>query len=124
MNSGRFEQIGTPVEIYRQPATRFAAEFMGTTNLVEARQLGLAAPVWLSLRPEALRFAEEAPGDWPKLTGTVDRIEMLGPITRLDLKLANGTVLRMASLDAPHRTLKPGDAATLAYDTKRLTVLP
>ncbi|MEI6202069.1 MAG: ABC transporter ATP-binding protein, partial [Enhydrobacter sp.] len=40
MNAGRLEQVGVPVEIYRKPATRFAAEFMGTTNLVEARMLG------------------------------------------------------------------------------------
>ena len=54
MNAGRLEQVGTPTDIYRKPASRFAAEFMGTTTLVEARQLGLAAPVTVSLRPEAL----------------------------------------------------------------------
>jgi iron(III) transport system ATP-binding protein len=124
MNAGRFEQVGTPVEIYRQPATRFAAEFMGTTNLVEARELGLAAPVWVSLRPEALHLAEDSPADWPRLSGIVERAEMLGPITRLDLKLANGTVLRMASLDAPHLVVKPGDPVTLAFDARRLTILP
>jgi ABC-type Fe3+/spermidine/putrescine transport system ATPase subunit len=124
MNAGRFEQVGAPVEIYRNPVSRFAAEFMGTTNLVEARQLGLAAPVWVSLRPEALRFAEEAPAAWPRVSGTVARIEMLGPITRLDLRLANGTLLRMATLDAPQRTLRPGEALTLAFDSARLTVLP
>ncbi|MBS0539775.1 MAG: ABC transporter ATP-binding protein, partial [Proteobacteria bacterium] len=43
MNHGRLEQVGVPEEIYRKPATRFAAEFMGTTNLVEAKALGLAA---------------------------------------------------------------------------------
>src|SRR3954465_5034091 len=93
MNAGRLEQVGVPVEIYRKPASRFAAEFMGTTNLVEARQLGLAAPVWLSLRPEALRFAEHAPAGWPRLSGTVAQLEMLGPLTRLDVELANGTVI-------------------------------
>ena len=124
MNAGRFEQVGTPVDIYRHPVSRFAAEFMGTTNLVEARQLGLAAPVWVSLRPEALRFAEEAPADWPRLAGIIVRAEMLGPITRLDMRLANGTVLRMATLDAPQRVLQADTPVTLAYDTSRLTVLP
>src|SRR5882724_7173336 len=102
MNAGRLEQVGVPADIYRQPASRFAAEFMGTTNLFPAQALGLAAPVWVSLRPEALRFTEEAPAGWPRLTGTVARIEMLGPLTRLDVTLANGTLLRMATLDAPH----------------------
>jgi ABC-type Fe3+/spermidine/putrescine transport system ATPase subunit len=124
MNAGKLEQIGVPVEIYRHPASRFAAEFMGTTNLVEARELGLAAPVWVSLRPEALRFAEEAPAGWPRLQATVTQLEMLGPLTRLDLRLANGTPLRMATLDTPHHVLVAGAAVALAFDPARLTVVP
>jgi ABC-type Fe3+/spermidine/putrescine transport system ATPase subunit len=124
MNAGRLEQIGVPVEIYRHPASRFAAEFMGTTNLVEARALGLAAPVWVSLRPEALRFTEEAPAGWPRLTATVTQLEMLGPLTRLDLRLANGTPIKMATLDAPHHVLTAGAAVTLAFDPARLMVVP
>jgi len=124
MNAGKLEQIGVPVEIYRQPASRFAAEFMGTTNFLQARQLGLAAPVWVSLRPEALRFADEAPADWPRLAATVARVEMLGPISRFDVTLANGTVLKMATLDAPHRAVAVGDAVTVAYEHARLTVVP
>ncbi len=34
MSNGRVEQIGTPEEIYREPATRFVAEFIGTNNIV------------------------------------------------------------------------------------------
>jgi iron(III) transport system ATP-binding protein/putative spermidine/putrescine transport system ATP-binding protein len=124
MNAGRLEQVGVPAEIYRDPATRFAAEFMGTTNLLEARALGLAAQVTVSLRPEALRFAEDAPPDWPRLQGTVAALEMLGPLTRLDARLANGTLVRMATLDAPQRRVQPGDAVTLAYDPARLTIVP
>jgi ABC-type Fe3+/spermidine/putrescine transport system ATPase subunit len=124
MNGGRLEQIGLPVEIYRHPVSRFAAEFMGTTNLVEARALGLAAPVWLSLRPEALRFAENAPAEWPRLAATVAQLEMLGPLTRLDVTLANGTLIKMATLDAPQHVLKTGDAVSLAYDVARLTIVP
>ena len=35
-NKGNIEQIGTPREVYDQPATRFVAEFIGETNLFEA----------------------------------------------------------------------------------------
>lgn len=34
MNGGRVEQIGTPREVYEQPATRFVADFIGSTNLL------------------------------------------------------------------------------------------
>lgn len=124
MNAGRLEQVGLPADIYRHPVSRFAAEFMGTTNLVPATALGLAVPHWVSLRPEALRFAEEAPADWHRLTATVGRLEMLGPLTRLDLTLDNGTPIRMATLDAPQRVLAAGSTVSLAFDTARMTVVP
>ena len=37
MRDGRFEQLGTPEEIYEHPATRFAAEFIGQTNILQCR---------------------------------------------------------------------------------------
>jgi len=42
MNGGRIEQIGTPEEVYRAPATRFVASFIGSPamNLVEGEALG------------------------------------------------------------------------------------
>ncbi|MEV0387552.1 ABC transporter ATP-binding protein [Nonomuraea sp. NPDC050643] len=35
MNGGRIEQIGTPDEVYRRPATRFVAQFIGAANVLE-----------------------------------------------------------------------------------------
>ncbi|MDN5856506.1 MAG: ABC transporter ATP-binding protein [Actinomycetia bacterium] len=37
MNEGRVEQVGTPEDIYEQPATRFVADFIGRANLLPAR---------------------------------------------------------------------------------------
>ena len=34
MNAGKVEQLGTPEELYERPATRFVADFIGTTNLL------------------------------------------------------------------------------------------
>ena len=36
MNAGRIVQVGTPAELYQKPINRFAAEFIGQTNLFEA----------------------------------------------------------------------------------------
>ena len=44
-NKGRIEQIGTPEELYDRPATRFVASFIGDTNLVEGRVLGVAGGI-------------------------------------------------------------------------------
>ncbi len=40
MRHGLVEQIGTPEEIYHEPATRFVAEFVGELNLISAEPLG------------------------------------------------------------------------------------
>ncbi|EMA71783.1 ABC transporter ATP-binding protein [Halorubrum distributum] len=37
MNDGHIEQIGPPEEIYREPASEFVADFIGDTNLIDAR---------------------------------------------------------------------------------------
>jgi ABC-type Fe3+/spermidine/putrescine transport system ATPase subunit len=124
MNAGRLEQVGVPIDIYRHPVSRFAAEFMGTTNLLAKRALGRDGDGLVSLRPEALRLAAEAPTDWPTLSGTVARVELLGPIARLDMRLGDGTVIKAALLDQPGQSLQAGAAVSLAYDPARLTVLP
>lgn len=36
MNNGKIEQIGTPEEVYYKPKTKFVAQFLGKTNLIEA----------------------------------------------------------------------------------------
>jgi spermidine/putrescine transport system ATP-binding protein len=42
MNEGRFEQIATPQAIYKEPHTRFVAEFVGRNNILEGQVVGPA----------------------------------------------------------------------------------
>lgn len=35
MHGGKIEQIGTPMELYEDPATPFVADFIGQANLIE-----------------------------------------------------------------------------------------
>ncbi|MGV6875328.1 ABC transporter ATP-binding protein [Pseudochelatococcus sp. B33] len=77
MRNGAIEQIGTPEEVYRRPRTRFVAEFLGRTNLVEAQADGHVAStpvgpvalgtqasgnVLLSLRPENIAMVADPAG--------------------------------------------------------------
>lgn len=39
LRHGQIMQIGTPRQLYRAPQTRFVAEFLGETNLIEARRV-------------------------------------------------------------------------------------
>jgi iron(III) transport system ATP-binding protein len=45
MRSGKIVQIGTPGEMYRRPANKFVAEFLGETNLVEAKVISATPEV-------------------------------------------------------------------------------
>ena len=42
LSQGRIEQIGTPADIYQRPVSRFVADFIGNSNLLEAQVVGFA----------------------------------------------------------------------------------
>lgn len=42
LGSGRLQQVGTPLELYRKPANRFVAEFIGQANLIKAQPTSVA----------------------------------------------------------------------------------
>jgi putative spermidine/putrescine transport system ATP-binding protein len=88
-NEGRIAQIGTPEDIYARPATRFVADFVGSSNVLPpdiTRALGGPAK-WSSLRPEALRIS---PAGGSTLAGPVTSLRYLGAGTRVMIA-ATGT---------------------------------
>jgi len=44
MNDGRFEQVGTPTEVYEEPATQFVADFIGTANVFDGEIVAATGP--------------------------------------------------------------------------------
>ncbi len=104
MNHGVIEQVGTPLQIYREPASPFVADFVGKANRLRAvaegdrwfrcgslrlrcaeghgaEALSAGSEAWLYLRPED-RIIERLPPDLPSqpglCSGTVQRLEFLG----------------------------------------------
>ena len=88
-NEGRIAQIGIPQDIYDRPATRFVADFVGSSNVLPpALTKALGGPAqWASLRPEATRLAATGP-----ITGTVTALRYLGSGSRVVIN-ADGTEL-------------------------------
>jgi iron(III) transport system ATP-binding protein len=97
MNAGSIEQVGTPMEVYREPATPFVADFVGRVNVLPARlePAGLrvgprlydcaldatataGADVRVYLRPEDVLARPIAPGDSNVFEAEIDKIEFLG----------------------------------------------
>ena len=119
MKDGLVQQFGTPADIYKRPANRFVAEFIGSPamNMIEARWQGgrLVAgaeslvldgaqqaacarqaegtALTYGLRPENLSFADSG------LAGTVDMVEPTGPETYVRVQTEVGSLTaRMAGV--------------------------
>jgi putative spermidine/putrescine transport system ATP-binding protein len=111
MRSGRLEQLDTPENVYRDPATAFVAEFVGAMNRVAGRigddgdvvvlgqrvptvpgRAGTAyapgAPVEALLRPEALQALPDAGGP-----GEISERTFLGSAVRLKVNLDDGQAI-------------------------------
>ncbi|MCZ0981478.1 ABC transporter ATP-binding protein [Streptomyces diastatochromogenes] len=59
MNGGRVEQLGAPADLYENPQTTFVANFLGTSNLIEAEVLETGSDVIVTAGGGKLRL----PGD-------------------------------------------------------------
>jgi putative spermidine/putrescine transport system ATP-binding protein len=94
-NEGRIEQVGTPADVYEQPATSFVAGFVGTSNLLtgEAARKVVGQPGTFTVRPEKIRLAGVgAPvgSDESSAAGTIREVVYLGPDTRYIVALDVG----------------------------------
>jgi iron(III) transport system ATP-binding protein len=130
MQKGRILQTATPEDLYRKPANRAVAEFVGETNILEGTlrgggvetRLGLlpcadaehapGAKVVVSIRPECLALADEG------IAGRVIRTSYLGEIAEHEVETAAGT-LRVVELnpreprEAVHLRVAPADVVLL-----------
>ncbi len=109
---GQVEQVGTPAEVYEQPATGFVAGFVGISNVLSGAAAeaitGSDAP--FTVRPEKIHMDEaDAPvgPDRCSATGHVTAVVYLGSTTRYTVALdAGGELvvaqqnLRMSSMEA------------------------
>jgi iron(III) transport system ATP-binding protein len=144
LHAGRIEQVGEPRSVYRAPANRFVADFMGETNwlaatlercaegLLEARTefgmfraaagAGLKAgqPVWLGFRPEAVRIGESPVNG---LAGTVDHVTYLGETEEYILRLGPSVTVKALEQN-PAEVRRPGAALKVHIPAGDLFVLP
>jgi iron(III) transport system ATP-binding protein len=92
MQNGRIAQIGTPQTLYQQPATRFVADFMGISNLIDLETVKKHAPALLAGSNGGNKLACVRPEDINVIPGGlgahVRSVQFLGNITRLQLDWA------------------------------------
>jgi len=119
LREGRVVQLGTPVELYRSPRTRFVAEFLGETNLIRASARGtedgtttleidagafhakLGDPprgaCTISIRPEAIALAPR--GHEGTLPATIVESAYLGETAQHIVELKGAGAIKVAELN-------------------------
>ncbi len=123
MDGGRVQQVGSPLEIYRRPASVFVADFIGASNLLEGRARGegrielpggtitvpdapASGAVTLCVRPESLRLvaadkgAENGGAAGDGLSGEVVFVRDVGQTVETHVDCAGQRVIAVAVPDS------------------------
>ncbi len=146
MNNGKFEQIGTPREIYEHPQNKFVANFIGESNIFEASVVSETGTkgtltlmmenghvlaegegfkydeiVYLCLRPENIEIST-TPREGFTLKGFVRDHVYVGNIVKTVVELPNGKTVQVNR--NPHGELiTPGMLVNLFWDPKDAVVM-
>lgn len=138
MEQGHLRQVGAPMEVYRKPASRFVASFIGSPemNFMPVATTSDQARGWLDerfgqavrhpdatlgVRPEELTIigtdvVSEHPLNW---VGHVKRIERLGAEAYAQIRVGSADILVRTAAEA---ALNPDQPVTLLPDLTRLRV--
>jgi len=121
-------QIGTPRQVYEEPADIYVADFLGAANLMEVEvvspgalrlgdfalaaercEAGFTGKAHAVIRPERVRIeAHGSPGD-NRVPAMVERVAFLGSATQVMLRLAPGIPLQaLVQNDGEHPELNQG----------------
>jgi multiple sugar transport system ATP-binding protein len=139
MNGGRIEQIGSPQDIYDQPASMFVADFIGSPPMnflhfesdlqsgdravtfrdvsipvPEVREPRAVGPLVLGVRPEHIRFSDTAP-----VRGRVFGAEYLGTTQIVTIETEQGRIKARLSSSVP---VQVGETVGLTFRSERLAL--
>jgi multiple sugar transport system ATP-binding protein len=116
MNAGRIEQIGSPMELYNDPANLFVAGFIGSPqmNFIEADKLGLTGARTIGIRPEHLTLSTTN-GDW---SGSAVHVEHLGADTNVYVETERAGTITVRAFGEVR--LEPGATVHLRAEPKFL----
>jgi len=116
LNAGRVEQFGTPLELYKTPANKFVAGFIGSPkmNFLEGAQAARYQADSVGVRPEHIRISRQA-GDWQ---GRVGVAEHLGSDTYLHIHVEGGGLQTVRT--EGENDFRAGDQVWLTPDPDRI----
>lgn len=140
MNDGVIEQIGTPEQLYNEPANAFVAQFIGDANLVDAeagsagvvvqgytvpyrREIDGAGRRVLMVRPEAIELQPAGKGEGDGLPGRIVYASYQGMSAEYVVDTDAGRLMVLdADLDGP--VLPEGESVRLRFHGRGMYLLP
>jgi spermidine/putrescine transport system ATP-binding protein len=150
MNAGKIVQIGTPRQVYEEPADTYVADFLGAANLMEISVESAGPPGVLRLgdwaltserceadttgstpfqahaviRPERVRIEVHGSAGENRVPAMVERVVFLGSATQVMLRLAPGVPLQaLVQNDGEHPDLAQGTPVHVYLPPDALRVL-
>lgn len=151
MEQGRIEQTGSAQDIFRQPATRFVAQFIGGHNIIDGKvarhdadravvensaggrfivpsssNYSAGDPVTLSVRNDRINVREQSGSDADsQLPATVSAIEYQGAWIKIDLEVADCEEFSIVQDEAVFfaNPLEVGQAVTATWGTDHVHLL-
>lgn len=114
-DQGKIRQIGSPEDIYQRPRSRFVADFVGSSNVLEPSFVKdlTGTDTWASLRPEAIRIGEE--NGHP---ATVVSRSYTGAMNRIGLEIRGIRLTATVPSDVPVPAV--GASVTASWDAAAL----
>ncbi|HIT67184.1 MAG TPA: ABC transporter ATP-binding protein [Candidatus Merdisoma merdipullorum] len=144
MNRGRLEQVGTPEEVYNHPETKFVADFIGESNIIEGyienmtddsievtmesgkaviRETGyrMEEMVYLCIRPENLKISTE-PKEGFRFRGQVREHIFIGSTNKTMIEMPNGQMLK-SETPAEDELIPVGTAVNVFWNPGKAVVM-
>ena len=152
MSQGVIEQIGTPQQVFREPASRFVAEFVGSNNIISGRieaaqgqqvkvatdlglitahkrsldNLGIGEALELVISADRVNFSDEQDDSANKFRCKLVSEEFIGTVVTLLFEADNGVELKMQKqqkdLDDIH--LQPGQEVWISWSAQSVYIIP
>lgn len=145
MHNGQIEQIGTPSEIYEQPATLFVADFIGKANFIEStvkgrshdqitfdlfgksqkvkvseRKFGINDPIYTIIRPESVRIDHQK-GDF---SGEVKQVMYLGSNVEYEIEIHSQIISVIIYDPQEGDKFEEGSQVFIEFPNQSLHILP
>jgi len=149
MRHGRIVQLGSPEQVYSEPADAYVADFLGVSNLMDATVEAASGPgacrvrlgefvleatagrrqvsgaVKLAIRPERVHLHPHGEQGPNRIPGMVERIVFLGSTSQIFLRLANGAALQaLERNDGDQGRPGQGTPVSVQLPADALRVLP